>query len=345
VGYAQGRWEHNADAVNGFVVLNPAGRDADQSFAIGAGLPGGDGHAPINYHAYAACMRGQFLRTVESVPAGTRIALVLLRKRNLRPALAAIAKLKARGIRAWVSLKESGAHQVADLLASYDRALLFRQICAASDGYLSSTPDLESLYRASGCRDGFFAPTPYPVDEPGWDFGIPLEKRVGILVGTREFDVPSRNHWHAVAVAAALGRELEMPVAVINKDGRGALRLLKSIRAENPFLHIIIGPLDYGMYAKLMASHRIVFQLDASAVPGQVAGDALLCRMPCVGGNGAVDRIAFPDPRPPVDIARQLLTDDRAWLQAVENSQAVARERLSFAAVRALITRRMEEGK
>ena len=43
-----------------------------------------------------------------------------------------------------------------------------------------------------------------------------------------------------------------------------------------------------------MARHKIVLQADKSAVPGQVAGDALLCRMPCVGGDGAIDRLAFP---------------------------------------------------
>ena len=41
------------------------------------------------------------------------------------------------------------------------------------------------------------------------------------------------------------------------------------------------------------ARHKIVLQADKSAVPGQVAGDALLCRMPCVGGDGAIDRLAF----------------------------------------------------
>jgi len=326
----------------GFVVLNPGGRDAEQSFANSAGSPRDPGHPPVNYHAYAACMRGSFLRNVESVPGDTRVALVLLRKRNLRAALAAIAKLEARGVRAWISLKESGAHQVADFLSSYDRALLFREICAAADGYLSSTPGLEPLYRASGCRDGFFAPTPYPVEEPEWNLGIPLEKRVGIFVGTREFDVPSRNHWQAVAAAAALGRELGTPVAVINNSGRHGLRLLKAIRGDNPFLHVIVGPLDYDVYLKLMASHRIVFQLDSSAVPGQVAGDALLCRMPCAGGNGAVDLVAFGAAEKPLEAARRLLTDDAAWNVTVENSQNVARERLSFSATRALLTSRIE---
>ncbi len=217
-------------------------------------------------------MRGSFVRDVPSVPANTRVVLVLLRKRNLRAVLDALQKLKARDVRTWISFKESGAHQVADFLSDYGRSLLFREICVQADGYLSSTPELESLYRASGCRRGFFAPTPYPLEEPEWNFGIPLEKRIGIFVGTREFDVPSRNHWHAVASAAALGRELEMPVAVINNSGRHGLRLLKAIRGDNPFLHVIVGPLEYSAYLKLMAAHRLVFQLDASAVPGQVAG-------------------------------------------------------------------------
>jgi len=76
-------------------------------------------------------------------------------------------------------------------------------------------------------------------------------------------------------------------------------------------------------------------------VPGQVAGDALLCRMPCVGGNGAVERIAFDHAEAPLVQARRLMTDDDAWRGAVEDSQKIARERLSFSALRALLTSRM----
>lgn len=326
------------------MVLNPGGRDAEQDFSGGAGSPADPGHPPVNYHGYAACMRGAFLRDVRSVPASARVALVLLRERNLRAALKAIATLQKRGVRAWISLKESGAHQVADFLDNYDRSLLFRQICAAADGFLSSTPDLEPLYLSAGCRGGFFAPTPYPVDEPAWDRGIPLADRTGIFVGTREFNVPSRRHWQAVAVAADLGRELGVPVAVLNNDGRHGLRLLKAIRGDNPFLHILVGPLAYRDYLRVVAAHRIVFQLDASAVPGQVAGDALLGRLPCIGGNGAVDRVAFgPAPADPIARARELLTDDASWQAATEASQAAARERLSFAAIRALLAARIEK--
>ncbi|MDD5201046.1 MAG: hypothetical protein PHC88_14735 [Terrimicrobiaceae bacterium] len=328
----------------GLVVLNPGGRDAPQSFAAGAGTPRDPGHPPVNYHGYAACMHGHFLRDVRAIPSGTRAAIVLLRKRNLRVVLKALAILKGRGIRTWISFKESGAHQVAEFLSDYNRSLLFRRICASADGYLSSTPDLEPLYRTAGCRDGFFAPTPYPVEEPAWDRGIPLADRKGIFVGTREFDVPSRNHWQAVAMAAALGRELEVPVAVMSNAGRHGLRLLKAIRGDNPFLHFLVGPFAYPDYLRVVAAHRIVFQLDASAVPGQVAGDALLCRMPCVGGNGAVDRATFGglaggDVR---DLAKRLMIDDEAWRAAVEDSQRAARERLSFSAVRDLLAARMD---
>ena len=48
-------------------------------------------------------------------------------------------------------------------------------------------------------------------------------------------------------------------------------------------------------YLRKMASHKLVFQLDVGNGSGRVAGDALLCRIPCVGGNGVTERLIFPD--------------------------------------------------
>ena len=91
-----------------------------------------------------------------------------------------------------------------------------------------------------------------------------------------------------------------------------------------------------------MARHRLVFQLDRSAVPGQVAGDALLCRIPCVGGDGAVERLAFEnlnglgrDPAELAALAGSLLADDEAYAAEIEKSRAAALEKLSFSAVAA----------
>lgn len=326
-----------------FVVLNPGGRDRPQTFSNGAGTPKDGGHPPVNYHAYAACLHGAFLRDVRSVPAETKVALVLLRKRNLRAALATVEALQRRGIRAFISLKESGAHQVADFLDDYSRSLLFGRIARAADGYLSSTPELEPLYRQAGCRDGFFAPTPYPVESEDWNRGIPLADRVGIFVGTREFSVPSRNHWRAVALAGELARELEIPAAVMSTAGRHGLRLLKAIRGDNPFLHFLVGPFPYWDYLRIMASHRLVLQLDASEVPGQVAGDALLGRLPCIGGNGTIDQLAFGHLAGDVrTTARELLTSDDAWQTANDEAQRCARVRVGFSAVAELLRSKLD---
>lgn len=321
-----------------FAVLNPGGRDADQVFTNGAGTPEAPGHPPVNYHAYAACCRGGFFRSEKSLPLSPGRVLVLLRKRNLRKALAAVVSLRRLGWDVRISCKESGSHQVAGLLGDVSRWQLFQEICAASDGAISSTPALVSLYLAAGCAHAEFVPTPYPVDASAWDFSQPLDKRRGIFLGSREFGTPSRNHLAAVALADELSRELSCPLAVVNTEGRAGGMILKSFRRKNPLLFVIEAPLAYPDYLRVMALHRIVWQLDASSVPGQVAGDALLCRMPCLGGNGAIDRLAFPGmaekSRPELAAcARELLLSDSAWREAVSASQERAQAALSFSAL------------
>ncbi len=303
-------------------VLNPGGRDREQRFPDGAGARDARGHAPVNYHAYAACTRGGFFRDARAIPDDMRAVLLLLR-RDLKPALAALRALKKDGRTVAISWKESGQHQVAQQLNSATSLALFREICALADGALSSTPEVVPVYRAAGARAAACIPTPYPVDDARWDFSRPLAERTGIFIGTREWDVPSRNHAAALLRASALG----VPVTVFNLDGRAGRKKLDAI-FRGAALQVIEERLPYADYLREMAKCRVVFQLDASAVPGQVAGDALLCRMPCLGGNGAVDRVAFGDG---ADLAA-LLSDDATWHAAVEASQARARASLSFAA-------------
>src|SRR5690606_34755519 len=100
-------------------------------------------------------------------------------------------------------------------------------------------------------------------------------------------------------------------------------------------LQIVEGPIPYADYVRLMGKHCAVFQLDSSFVPGQVAGDSLLARVPCVGGNGAVDRIArFPAPdaeRPEATLAR-ILADSESAAKGFEQTWNVAMRELSFQA-------------
>lgn len=268
------------------------------------------------------------------MPDAVQHVLVLLRKDGLNHALNAVRKLRRRGKRVLISWKEAGSAQVARALGKPGLYERFRAICREVDGFISSTTELVPLYEAARCGRGGFIPTPYPIEESAWDFSLPIRQRRGIFVGTREFGVPSRNHLLAVSSILRLGQ----PVTVINTEGWSGARLLRSISRD---LRIISGKLPYAAYLCLVAQHRIVFQLDRSAVPGQVAGDALLCGLPCVGGDGAVDQLAFPGlcglslaVESAVSAAEKLIADDKYYAEILENSRVLALKNLSFSRVR-----------
>lgn len=315
-------------------VLNPGGNDPEQPFPHGAGSPDDAGpHPPVNYHAYAACTGGTFYRDPAHIPSGESHVLLVLR-RDLKHCLKALRQLKSENRRVAVSLKESGLHQVAQLLGEAENLALFREICAIADGCIASTPDLAGTYNSAGGRNVRFIPTPYPVDSEKWNFALPLAERSGIFIGTREWDVPSRNHAAALLLAASLGA----PLTVVNEDGRAGRKRIEAAGLANA--QIIEGRRPYADYLRLIARHRILLQLDRSAVPGQVAGDALLCGVPCVGGDGAIERIVFPDscgfgrnPEEIHGIAARLVHDDAACTAAPENARRIGLEKLSFPAI------------
>ena len=325
-------------------VLNPGGSDPEQRFPDLAGAPDDRAHAPVNYHAYAACTGGGFFRSVSSIPAEWRHVLLLLRY-DLKPALRALRELKAAGKIVAVSVKESGLHQIAQFLGDGENIPRFRELCAQADGALASTPEIVGLYRAAGARHVAFIPTPYPVEDSRWDFSVPIAERRGIFIGTREWGVPTRNHAQALLLAATLGE----PITVSNMDGRAGRKRLAALGLGDR-LHVLEGRRTYPEYLRELARHRLVFQLDASAVPGQVAGDALLCRVPCVGGNGATDRVAFPHAdgaERALAVARELLGEPASYRAAVASAQSRALDALSFTNVAGRLDeflRRLEGG-
>jgi hypothetical protein len=131
------------------------------------------------------------------------------------------------------------------------------------------------------------------------------------------------------------------PVTVFNLDGRKGERLLSELKFPEGKLRLIEKSKSYPEYLRIVARHKIVLQLDRSRVPGQVAGDALLCRTICVGGDGAIERLAFANfcgERRTVEqlsaAALELLNDTHKRAAAIAESQSRALERVSFRAVR-----------
>jgi hypothetical protein len=320
-------------------VLNPGGNDPEQHFPHFAGQPDEAAHPPVNYHGFAACTGGSFFRKDAAIPAGEKAVLVLLRH-DLKSARQAVVELRREKKIIAIAWKEAGAFQVAAQLAKPAKVRLFREICERCDLALATTPDLVPLFRHATARQVEFLPTPYPVEEPGWDFSVPLEERRGIFIGTREFEVPSRNHLAALLSMKYLAESMMEPVTVFNLNGWSGRRMLDQLRFPEGLLRVVEGRRPYPRYLRIMAKHKLVFQLDASAVPGQVAGDALLCRVPCIGGDGTTERLAFPDlcgqgrtQEQLFDIAARLLEHPHDIAAVVEEALTRARAQLSFAAV------------
>jgi hypothetical protein len=318
----------------GLAVLNAQGRDPDQSFAEELPLRDSAAHPPINYHAYAACTGGAFYRKTE-LASRHRNVLLLLRG-DLRAAQKALVTLKAKGCVVAIAFKEAGAHQVAQQLSHPKTFSDFGELASKADLCLSSTPDLVPLFSCF-CRRVVYLPTPYPIDYPDWNLGIPVSERSGIFVGTREFFVPSRNHLLALNAA----RLTSYPVTVVDEGTAATKGLLQALRYP-PQQLTVLPRMPYLQYLEVIQRHRIVLQFDQSRVPGQVAGDALLCRVPTVGGNGAIEREilselngdgrSFPEL---VQLALRLLRDDVLYARQVERMMALAQERVSFGSVRA----------
>ena len=321
-------------------VLNPGGRDLEQHFPDGAGETA-QPHPPTNFHAYAACTRGGFHREARRTIAEATPVLLLLRG-DFSASERALAALQKEGRAVAVSLKETGLHQIADQLREPTRLARFVRMVSRADGCIAPTPEAADFYRAMrGSPDRVaFIPTPYPIDDRRWDFSRLIDERSGIFIGTREWRVLSRNHLGALFLARRLSEQTRERVTVFNFDRRKGARLLAGIGLASEKLRVLEKKLSYPNYLREVARHKIVLQLDTSFVPGQVAGDALLYRVPCVGGNGAIDRLAFPDTcgstRSIDDIAKlalHLLTDRAHYQESVANLEAAASQRLAFKVV------------
>jgi len=324
-------------------VLNPGGRDAEQQFHS-LPAPGEGAHSPINFHAFAACTFGAFHRHTR-LALSERTPVLLLLRGDFRASERSLMDLKKEGRTVAVSLKETGLHQIAQQLREPGKLSRFIKIVTAADACIATTPEAVEIYQRVRSKHNpatvAFIPTPYPIEGQRWDFSAPRNEQSGIFVGTREWDVPSRNHFAALLVAREVCEATGEPVTVVNLDGYKGRRLLGGLNFPAGKLRLIEKCKSYPEYLRDVARHKIVLQLDSSHVPGQVAGDALLCRIPCVGGDGAIERIAFSrtcgERRTISEIASMaldLLKNVDLRQAVVAESQNLARERLSFDSVR-----------
>src|SRR6476660_5748002 len=197
-----------ADSPENFrlTVLNPGGRDPEQQFHS---LPAPDegAHPPINFHAFAACTFGAFHRDTRGA-LGENTPVLLLLRSDFRASERALINLKKDGRTVAVTLKETGLHQIAQQLRDPAKLSRFIKIVTQADACIATTPEAAEIYQRVRSQQNpatvAFIPTPYPIGDQRWDFSMPRNEQSGIFVGTREWDVPSRNHFAALLVAQHL---------------------------------------------------------------------------------------------------------------------------------------------
>lgn len=328
-------------------VLNPQGKDFYQEFETQENIDAPAHHPPINFHAYAAATHGCFAQFTEQVIDKEGVVLVLLRRRMGR-ALKAIKKLHHGGFTVWITFKETGAHQIASCISRIGNRTKLTKCIALANAIVIPSPAARHFFRNLEIKDTplIDLPTPYPVDHPAWStqFTEPLP-REGIMIGTREFNVPTRNHAAAIRIAAQVATKNHCRLTIVNPKGKKFRDHIRKAVGKLPekLLDVIDQSLPYRDYLELIRSHRVIFQLDTSGVPGQVAGDCLLANTLCVGGNGEIESIAFPDYamttgeldcRNWIEILDSLITDDALYTKSLEKSQAIAKSSLSFGAFR-----------
>src|SRR5437762_10125976 len=126
-------------------VLNPGGRDHEQHFAESR-APRANEHAPVNFHAYAACTHGAVFRDTKRAIASNWPVLLLLRG-DFRASERALAELKKSKRKTVVALKETGAHQIAQQLSDPARFARFVKVVRTANGCVASTPEVADFFR------------------------------------------------------------------------------------------------------------------------------------------------------------------------------------------------------
>ncbi|MEY5025581.1 MAG: hypothetical protein RLZZ244_1109 [Verrucomicrobiota bacterium] len=275
-------------------VLHPGSPLPEQHFPEFAGKPSPSLPPPLGFHGFAACTGGAFVRKASAIPDSEKRVLLLVDS-NLKRARQATVDLRRAGKTVVLAFNPSSTGDLHRLIRSAGDIALLHEICSRAHAAITPARDLEPLFRACGLLYVESILPPLPLEEPEWDFSIPPEARSGILLGTWNWHEPSRNHLLALMGLREVVSQMYEPLTVFNLHGWRGRRWLRQLRYPSGLLQVVEKRLPYPDYLRIVARHKLVFQLDASCGMGRVAGDALLARIPCIGGSGSTERLLFSD--------------------------------------------------
>lgn len=331
--------------------------------APGDGINGSlasSGRPLISYGAWAACTDGKIVSDADML--GDDLPdMVIILHRPCRHAhcMSSLRYLQDRGVTTGVCIQEAGMSQIQHDYSDPQRFTGLVEIMRRVDFAVFSSASAKPIGEVITPGRCHLLSPPIPMDDPRWNYLRTAPEgceRGGILVGTRQMHITSRNHLHGVFAAVSAARDLDVPVTLIERPNQDLVSLLKAvggvpIRPARPHesLHKLGFMVRYHLqritphlaYLDELRKHKVVFQMDGSAVPGRVAADAVLADIPVVGGNGTNEQIAYPDlPHDPmhasvmVDETKRLFLDEGYFDSIVSKARMIATQKLSYAAGR-----------
>ncbi|MEI6714264.1 MAG: hypothetical protein WCO60_10965 [Verrucomicrobiota bacterium] len=275
-------------------VLHPGSDCPDQQFENFAGTPSSKLPPPLGFHGFAACTGGAFVRKAASIPASEKRVLLLLDD-NMKRGRQAVIDLRRAGKIVVIAFHNSSTPKLLEQLKSPGALELFQEICTRAHAAICPARDLEPVFRSCGLLYVEGILPPIPMDEAEWNFASRPETRSGIFLGSWDWHTPSKNHLLALMGLKEVASQMYEPVTVFNLNGWRGRQWLRQLKYPTGLLQIVERRLPYPEYLRIVAKHKLVFQLDSSSGIGRVTADALLARIPIVGGNGALERVLFPE--------------------------------------------------
>ncbi|MEK0447671.1 MAG: hypothetical protein RLZZ399_2992 [Verrucomicrobiota bacterium] len=320
-------------------VLHPGSSSPDQQFPDFAGSPSKTAHEPLGFHGFAACTGGAFVRSASSIPASEKRVLLLLDS-NLKRGRQAAIDLRRAGKIVVLAFAQQEAARLSEQFRSPASLELLQDICARAHAAIAPSKDFEPVFRSFGILYVESILPPIPLEEAAWDFSCQPEDRTGIFLGSWDWKMPSRNHLLALLGLREVASQMYEPVTVFNLHGWRGRRWLRNLRYPSGLLRVVERRLPYPDYLRIVAQHKLVFHLDSSGGTGRIATDALLARLPCVGGNGSTERLLFPELNGAGATTPELLQTVSRLLDhghdrdmAVESALNIANQILSFSRV------------
>ena len=197
-----------------------------------------------------------------------------------------ITKLKMMKKTVGIAFHENGNYFSTKASASLEWLQQMKSLVEMSDYFWNLNVPLEEFFQSIFDVPVFSCWHAFPHD---WDHGftVPEENREGIIVGTRTLNQSlKRNTLYALGIADKVAAENNTFSTFFCEDRldlKFIQNYLKELGLENT--RVIPGPLPYESWLKLIATHKVLFQMDNSDTLGQIVGDAAMVGVPSVGGT------------------------------------------------------------